>query len=247
MILEQIARDTKIRVTNQKKKVPLGTLKKAAYNMETETGFPFEKALAKEGLSFICEVKKASPSKGIIAEDFPYLDIAREYEAAGADAISCLTVKIPVLRKDFVVEEYQIYEAKVLGAGAVLLICALIEPELLKRYIQVCDTLGLSALVEAHDEKEISHAVWAGARVIGVNNRNLKDFSVDVGNSTKLRALAPKEVLFVAESGIKGPEDIARLKENEVDAVLIGETLMKSRDKKKMLSYLKGEGTSDGQ
>lgn len=265
MILEQIARDTKIRVTNQKKKVPLGTLKKAAYNMETETGFPFEKALAKEGLSFICEVKKASPSKGIIAEDFPYLDIAREYEAAGADAISCLTepkyflgrdsylkeiaetVKIPVLRKDFVVEEYQIYEAKVLGAGAVLLICALIEPELLKRYIQVCDTLGLSALVEAHDEKEISHAVWAGARVIGVNNRNLKDFSVDVGNSTKLRALAPKEVLFVAESGIKGPEDIVRLKENEVDAVLIGETLMKSRDKKKMLSYLKGEGTSDGQ
>ena len=221
MILEQIARDTKIRVTNQKKKVPLGTLKKAAYNMETETGFPFEKALAKEGLSFICEVKKASPSKGIIAEDFPYLDIAREYEAAGADAISCLTepkyflgrdsylkeiaetVKIPVLRKDFVVEEYQIYEAKVLGAGAVLLICALIEPELLRRYIQVCDTLGLSALVEAHDEKEISHAVWAGARVIGVNNRNLKDFSVDVGNSTKLRALAPKEVLFVAESGIR--------------------------------------------
>ena len=210
-------------------------------------------------------MKKASPSKGIIAEDFPYLDIAREYEVAGADAISCLTepkyflgrdsylkeiaetVKIPVLRKDFVVEEYQIYEAKVLGAGAVLLICALIEPELLKRYIQVCDTLGLSALVEAHDEKEISHAVWAGARVIGVNNRNLKDFSVDVGNSTKLRALAPKEVLFVAESGIKGPEDIVRLKENEVDAVLIGETLMKSRDKKKMLSYLKGEGTSDGQ
>lgn len=265
MILEQIAKDTEIRVTNQKKKVPLGTLKKAAYNLETDTGFPFEKALAKEGLSFICEVKKASPSKGVIAEDFPYLDIAREYEAAGADAISCLTepkyflgqdsylkeiaenVKIPVLRKDFVVEEYQIYEAKVLGASAVLLICALIEPVLLKRYIQVCDTLGLSALVEAHDEKEIFHAVWAGARVIGVNNRNLKDFSVDVGNSTRLRALAPKEVLFVAESGIKGPEDITRLKENEVDAVLIGETLMKSRDKKKMLTYLKGEVTSNEQ
>ena len=265
MILEQIARDTEIRVTQQKKKVPLGTLKKAAYQMETDTGFPFEKALAKEGLSFICEVKKASPSKGIIAEDFPYLDIAKEYEAAGADAVSCLTepkyflgadsylkeiaenVKIPVLRKDFVVEEYQIYEAKALGASAVLLICALIEPVLLKRYIQVCDTLGLSALVEAHDEKEISHAVWAGARVIGVNNRNLKDFSVDVGNSIRLRALAPKEILFVAESGIKGPEDIARLKENEVNAVLIGETLMKSSDKKKMLSYLKGEDTSNEQ
>lgn len=265
MILEQIARDTEIRVTQQKKKVPLGTLKKAAYQMETDTGFPFEKALAKEGLSFICEVKKASPSKGIIAEDFPYLDIAKEYEAAGADAVSCLTepkyflgadsylkeiaenVKIPVLRKDFVVEEYQIYEAKALGASAVLLICALIEPVLLKRYIQVCDTLGISALVEAHDEKEISHAVWAGARVIGVNNRNLKDFSVDVGNSTRLRALAPKEILFVAESGIKGPEDIARLEENEVNAVLIGETLMKSRDKKKMLSYLKGEDTSNEQ
>ena len=162
MILEQIARDTEIRVTQQKKKVPLGTLKKAAYQMETDTGFPFEKALAKEGLSFICEVKKASPSKGIIAEDFPYLDIAKEYEAAGADAVSCLTepkyflgadsylkeiaenVKIPVLRKDFVVEEYQIYEAKALGASAVLLICALIEPVLLKRYIQVCDTLGIS-------------------------------------------------------------------------------------------------------
>ncbi len=255
MILEQIARDTEIRVTNQKKKVPLGTLKKAAYSMETETGFPFEKALAKEGLSFICEVKKASPSKGIIAEDFPYLDIAREYEAAGADAISCLTepkyflgrdsylkeiaetVKIPVLRKDFVVEEYQIYEAKVLGAGAVLLICALIEPELLKRYIQVCDTLGLSALVEAHDEKEISHAVWAGARVIGVNNRNLKDFSVDVGNSTRAsRAGAERKIV----RGRKRNQDIRghrELEETEVDAVLIGETLMKSRDKKKMLSY----------
>ena len=262
MILEQIARDTEIRVTQQKKKVPLQTVKKAAYKMETETGFPFEKALAKDGLSFFCEVKKASPSKGIIAQEFPYLDIAKEYEAAGADAISCLTepkyflgcdsyleeiaknVKIPVLRKDFVVEEYQIYEAKTLGAGAVLLICSLIEPVLLKRYIQVCDTLGISALVETHDEKEISHAVWAGARVIGVNNRNLRDFSVDVGNSTRLRALAPKEVLFVAESGIKGPEDIARLKENKVNAVLIGETLMKSKDKKKMLAYLKGEETS---
>lgn len=261
MILEQIARDTEIRVTKQKKIMPLGILKKKAYQCDTETGFPFEKALGKEELSFICEVKKASPSKGIIAEEFPYLKIAKEYEEAGADAISCLTepkyflgadsyleeiaanVKIPVLRKDFVVEEYQIYEAKILGASAVLLICAITEPVLLKRYIQVCDSLGLSALVEAHDEKEISHALWAGARVIGVNNRNLKDFSVDVGNSTRLRALAPPEVLFVAESGIKGPEDIRILKENQVDAVLIGETLMKSPDKKKMLSYLKGEGT----
>lgn len=261
MILEQIAKDTELRVSQQRKKVPLGTLKKKAFQMETETGFPFEKALGKKELSFICEVKKASPSKGIIAEEFPYLEIAQEYEAAGADAISCLTepkyflgadvyleeiaaaVNIPVLRKDFVVEEYQIYEAKVLGASAVLLICALLEPALMKRYIQVCDSLGLSALVEAHNEKEISHALWAGARIIGVNNRNLKDFTVDVNNSTRLRALIPEDILFVAESGIQGPDDIRVLEENRADAVLIGETLMKSKDKRQMLSYLKGART----
>ena len=277
MILDTIAAAARRRVEERKRIKPMalvmeealtcaeGLKNKGGGNGEAKSRTAFEQALSGPGISFICEVKKASPSKGLIAPDFPYVDIAKDYEEAGADAISVLTepeyfkgrdsylteirqaVSLPLLRKDFTVHEYQLYEARLMGADAVLLIAALLDTDTLRRYIGICNRLGLSALVEAHDEKEISHAVWAGARVIGVNNRNLKDFSVDVGNSTKLRALAPKEVLFVAESGIKGPEDIARLKENEVDAVLIGETLMKSRDKKKMLSYLKGEGTSDGQ
>lgn len=259
MILEQIAADTRIRVEEKKKELALEKVKEKAESMEKHTGFPFEQALKKSDLSFICEVKKASPSKGIIAEEFPYLQIAKEYEMAGADAISCLTepkyflgkdeylkeiakeVKIPVLRKDFVVDEYQIYEAKVLGASAVLLICAILEEEQLKEYIQIANNLGLSALVEAHDEQEIEVAIRAGAKIIGVNNRNLKDFSVNVGNSTSLRNLVPSEILFVAESGIKGPEDIEALRKNQVDAVLIGETMMRSPDKSKMLQFLKGE------
>lgn len=218
--------------------------------------FPFEKALKKEGLSFICEVKKASPSKGIIAEDFPYLEIAMDYEKAGASAISCLTepkwflgrdeylreiasaVSIPVLRKDFTVCEYQIYEAKLLGASAVLLICALLETEKIREYIAVCDSLGLSALVEAHDEKEVESALKAGARIIGVNNRNLKDFTVDVNNSTRYRSMISPEVLFVSESGIKTHEDIKVLQNNKTDAVLIGETFMRAANKEKMLKEL---------
>lgn len=259
MILDQIAADTRLRVEAKKKEISLEEVKRDAQSMEKNTGFPFETALRKPDLSFICEVKKASPSKGIIAEEFPYLQIAKEYNEAGADAISCLTeqkyflgkdeylkeiakeVKIPVLRKDFVVDEYQIYEAKILGASAVLLICAILEEEQLKVYLQIAKELGLSALVEAHDEKEIKQAVRAGAKIIGVNNRNLKDFSVNVGNSTNLRNFVPPEILFVAESGIKGPEDIAALRKNKVDAVLIGETMMRSPDKAKMLRFLKGE------
>lgn len=218
--------------------------------------FAFEKALKKDGLSFICEVKKASPSKGLIAEHFPYLDIAREYENAGASAISCLTeprwflgsdkylqeiadeVSIPVLRKDFTVCDYQIYEAKLLGADAVLLICALLDTATIKEYITICDTLGMSALVEAHNEDEIKSALSAGARVIGVNNRNLKDFSVDVNNSTRYRSMIPSDVVFVSESGIKTHDDIKVLLDNGTNAVLIGETLMRSDDKKAMLQEL---------
>ena len=218
--------------------------------------FSFEKALGKEGLSFICEVKKASPSKGLIAEDFPYLEIAKEYEKAGASAISCLTepkwflgrdeylreiaenVSIPVLRKDFTVCEYQIYEAKILGASAVLLICALLDTETIKKYIGICDTLGISALVEAHDEKEVKSAIEASARIIGVNNRNLKDFTVDVNNSTKYRSMIPENVIFVSESGIKAHEDIEVLIGNGTNAVLIGETFMRAENKKKMLEEL---------
>ena len=271
-ILNEIAAKTKERIQKEKLEIPEKDLiqmiqkRKVQILLHPEqqsitsrTPHSFYQALKKEGMSYICEVKKASPSKGIIAEEFPYLQIAKEYNEAGADAISCLTepkyflgkdeylkeiakeVKIPVLRKDFVVDEYQIYEAKILGASAVLLICAILEEEQLKVYLQIAKELGLSALVEAHDEKEIKQAVRAGAKIIGVNNRNLKDFSVNVGNSTNLRNFVPPEILFVAESGIKGPEEIKALRENKVDAVLIGETMMRSPNKAKMLRFLKGE------
>lgn len=259
-ILDTIAARTRLRVERAKQQRPLAALREEALSRNAGTGFPFEAALAKEGVSFICECKKASPSKGLIAPDFPYLDIAREYEAAGADAISVLTepdwflgqdaylrdiartVSIPCLRKDFTVDEYMIYEAKLLGAAAVLLICALLDEETLRSYLALCDRLGLSALVEAHTEDELRCALRAGARIIGVNNRNLKDFSVDVGNSRRLRALAPKNVLFVAESGIRTAEDVAALREIGVDAVLVGETLMRAEDKAAALRALKGPG-----
>lgn len=258
MILDEIAEKTRERVADCKKKVSLEELKTKAEQMEVTQEFPFYKALKKEGLSFICEVKKASPSKGIIAEDFPYLEIAKDYEKAGADAISCLTepfyflgkdeylqeiaseVSIPVLRKDFVVDPYMIYEAKILGASAVLLICSILTEEELVEYHKLAEGLGLSALVEAHDAEEIQMALRANAKIIGVNNRNLKNFVVDVENSGKLRDLVPEEVAFVSESGVKTREDIVKLEANNTSAVLIGETLMRSADKKAMLDELRG-------
>lgn len=257
-ILQTIAEATLLRVEECKKEVSLSEVKSAALRLNCETGFPFEKALSQKDISFICECKKASPSKGIIAEDFPYLQIAKDYEAAGASAISVLTepkwfmgkdeylkeiaetVSIPCLRKDFTVDAYMIYEAKLLGASAVLLICSILDENTIRDYIKICDELGLSALVEAHDEKEIESALNAGARIIGVNNRNLKDFTVDVHNSERLRKLVPTDVLFVAESGIKTSKDIDVLRKANVNAVLIGETFMKSPDKKAMLNELRG-------
>lgn len=218
----------------------------------------FEQAIKKPGISFICEVKKASPSKGLIAKEFPYLEIAKEYEAAGASAISVLTepyyfqgnssylskiaenVSIPVLRKDFIIDEYQIYEAKILHASAILLICAILSDEQLTRYIGIADSLGLDALVEAHDEEEVKRAINANARIIGVNNRNLKTFTVDIMNSIRLRNMVPKDIAFISESGIKSSDDISRLEEHGVDAVLIGETLMTAPDKKEAIAKLRG-------
>ena len=261
MILDDLAAATRKRVEAKKKKVPFEQVKEQAMALakqEESFTFPFERAVAKDDISFICEVKKASPSKGIIAEDFPYLEIAKEYEQAGADCISVLTetdyflgkdkylreindvVNIPTIRKDFIIDEYMIYEAKLLGASCVLLIAALLDTETMKEYIRICDRLGLSALVEAHDEEEIRSSVASGARMIGVNNRNLKDFTVDIHNSGRLRSLVPKDILFVAESGIKTAEDIRALREDGVNAVLIGETLMRSTDKAAMLASLKG-------
>lgn len=258
MILDNIAADTKIRIEKAKRKVPFSEIRRQAHLKESDTGFPFEKMLGRSGIHYICEVKKASPSKGVIAETFPYLEIAKEYEQAGAGAVSCLTepkyfqgkneylakiaeaVSIPVLRKDFIIDEYMIYEAKVLGAGAALLICSLLDYVTLKRYMSICHRLGMSALVEVHDEEEMRWAVDAGARVIGVNNRNLKDFTVDIENSLRLREKAPKDILFVAESGIRTQADIERLRQAKVNGVLIGETLMRSEDKKAALQVLNG-------
>ena len=260
MILDEIAEKARVRVAESKKRIsPDVMAEKAKQKAKATEPFRFEKALARDGVSFVCEVKKASPSKGVIAEDFDYLAIAKDYEKAGADAISVLTepdyflgsidylaeiaehVQTPLLRKDFVVDEYMIDEAKAAGASAVLLICALLYEETLTRYHKHCDELGLSALVEAHDEEEIQMAVRAGARIIGVNNRNLKDFTVDIHNGIRLREKVPKEILFVAESGIKTRENIVELEKGCVNAVLIGETFMRSENKEQMLQQLKGE------
>ncbi|WP_173459509.1 indole-3-glycerol phosphate synthase TrpC [Ruminococcus flavefaciens] len=256
-ILDKLADHARERVAAAKKKLSLDEVKRLALELP-KGSFEFEKALKKDDIAFICECKKASPSKGIIADDFPYLQIAKDYEAAGADCISVLTepkwflgsdeylreiaenVSIPCIRKDFTVDEYMIYEAKLLGAGAVLLICSILSQQQISEYIGICDSLGISALVEAHDEAELRAAVASGARIIGVNNRNLKDFSVDTSNSRRLRELAPEAVSFVSESGVQSAEDIRLLREAGVNAVLIGETLMRAADKKAKLAELKG-------
>ena len=267
-ILDTLADHARARTERNKGRVSFDEMKMLALSMNADTGYPFEKALGAPGISFICEVKKASPSKGLIAAEFPYLSIAREYEAAGAAAISCLTepdfflgsdeylreiaaavkipvlrnaaVKIPVLRKDFTVDPYMIYEAKVLGASAVLLICAILSDSELLEYGKIARALGLSALVEAHDEREVERALRVEHGIVGVNNRDLKTFTVDCNNSVRLRKMVPDDRLFVSESGIRTAEDIAVLRQNGTDAVLIGETLMRSPDKAAALRELRG-------
>lgn len=277
MILDTIARSAGKRVEQRKQVKSLEQMMKAACECREREGIkgdaikragikrengtnevhPFKAALSKPGVSFICEVKKASPSKGLIAPDFPYVEIARQYQEAGADAISVLTepefflgadryleeihreIELPLLRKDFIVDEYQIYEAKVLGASAVLLICSLMDMEKLKRYMGICGSLGLSSLAEAHTDREVAMAAEAGADIIGINNRNLETFEVDFTNALRLRKLVDRGTIFVAESGIRTPEDIELLAENQVDAVLVGETLMRAPDKKRALRELK--------
>ena len=271
-ILDQLADYARYRVEQANERKPLDEIREEALNasrkgvLSSGTSAPdfpepfrFEKALAADGdIHFICECKKASPSKGLIAPDFPYLEIARQYEEAGASAISVLTepkwflgspeylreiaeeVTVPCLRKDFTVDPYMIYEAKLLGASAILLICAILDTGTLEEYLKVADSLGLSAIVEAHDEAEVASAVSAGARIIGVNNRNLKDFTVDIHNSIRLRSCAPAETIFVAESGIRTPEDVEILRQNGVNAVLVGEQLMRAGSPKEELNRLRG-------
>ena len=265
-ILEKITGGRRIDTEKRKEKKSLDSVRREAeliaekeIERDGQFRYPFRERLSAPGISFICEVKKASPSKGLIAENFPYLQIAAEYEEAGAAAISVLTEpdyfmgsdeylrqiaserNIPVLRKDFTVDEYQIYEAKILGASAVLLICAILDDNELKAFLETAHRLGLSALVEAHDEKEVRRAVAAGAGIIGVNNRDLTTFDVDINNSIKLRELVPDGVVFVSESGIRNKEDVENLRKNGTNAVLIGETLMRADDKKAMLAELAGK------
>lgn len=273
MILDDLVAATRRRMERDMKRAPLEYVMKRAESVrktelaQAEKGamdasmvsFAFEKNLRQPEMQFICEVKKASPSKGLIAEHFPYLEIAKAYETAGAAAISVLTetdyflgddrylkqisetVRTPLLRKDFTVDAYQIYQAKALGASAVLLICAILDEKTIRTFIKICDRLGMSALVEAHDREEVWMACHAGARIIGVNNRNLKDFTVDIQNSLRLREMVSKDILFVAESGISTPEDVKALREGGVNGVLIGESLMRAKDKKAMLDYLRGK------
>jgi indole-3-glycerol phosphate synthase len=259
-ILEEIAARTRERIAKEKSRISVSELENRIQevNKNARQKITFLQALQKDGMSYICEVKKASPSKGLIAPDFPYLAIAKEYEQAGASAISCLTepfyfqgadqylreisaaVQIPVLRKDFTVDEYMIYQAKSLGASAVLLICAILDDGELRAYRQLAKELGLDALIEAHDEYEVDRVLNLGAEIVGVNNRDLRTFQVDMNNSIRLRKMAPDNVVFVSESGIRTPEDIRILYENKVDGVLIGETLMRSPDKKAALESLNG-------
>lgn len=263
MILDEIVLATRMRVVAELEQIPLKDYERQVEQIlqsETSVGiYPFEEAIRKPFVRLICEVKKASPSKGVIVNEFDYRRIALDYEEAGASAISVLTepkffqgniqylkeihetVQIPLLRKDFILSPYQIYQAKANGASCVLLICAILSPTKLKEYIKLCDSLHLSALVEIHDEEEAKIALSAGARIVGVNNRNLKDFTVDIQNSLRLRQRIPKEILFVAESGIKTSEDIKRLSEADVNAALIGETMMRCEDKKAEIAYLLSE------
>ena len=255
-ILEEIAARTRERIAKEKSCISVSELENRIQEVNKNAGQKI--TFQKDGMSYICEVKKASPSKGLIAPDFPYLAIAKEYEQAGASAISCLTepfyfqgadqylreisaaVQIPVLRKDFTVDEYMIYQAKSLGASAVLLICAILDDGELRAYRQLAKELGLDALIEAHDEYEVDRVLNLGAEIVGVNNRDLRTFQVDMNNSIRLRKMAPDNVVFVSESGIRTPEDIRILYENKVDGVLIGETLMRSPDKKAALESLNG-------
>ncbi|MDF2803299.1 MAG: trpC [Anaerocolumna sp.] len=258
MILDNIVNSVKLRIEKDKEFIPLSKMKIMAESLSKDTGFPFENALKSKDISFICEVKKASPSKGIIDDDFPYLTIAKEYEDAMASCISVLTepeyfkgsdrylteirqvVSLPLLRKDFIIEPYQIYQSKVIGADCVLLICSLLENKKLEEYLELCNELGLSALVEAHDEEEVKRAVACKSRIIGVNNRDLKTFQVDINNSVRLRKLVPQSTLFIAESGIKNSQDIDVLRSANVNGVLIGETLMRADNKVETLKQLRG-------
>lgn len=253
MILDDLVAATKQRLVEEKKQVPLIELKQQAQQIPNRDSQTIINKFLEPKLHFIGEIKKSSPSKGTIVDDFPYMKIAQEYQDAKIDAISILTEptyfqgklaylkeisktsNVPLLRKDFTIDPYMIYQAKVAGASLILLIVAILDDEELISYLKLSQKLGLAALVEVHNENELQRALKANAKIIGVNNRNLKDFTVDINNSLKLRPLVPKQIPFITESGIKTSADIKKLKRAQVNGVLIGETFMKAPDRVKII------------
>lgn len=249
MILDDIVERRKEQLAREAGEISRASIKSMACdalcdysNIKTK----FSAALSEERLGFICEVKKASPSKGLICEDFQPLKIAQEYQHAGANAISCLTeeyyfkgsnkylkeiaenVNLPVLRKDFIFDDYQIAAAKVMGASAILLIAGILSKSQLADYLDYADSLALECLVEVHDEEELQKVLDTNAHIIGINNRNLKTFEVDLATTGRLAGFIPEDKIIVSESGIKNNEDCRNVKALGADAVLIGETLMRS-------------------
>lgn len=240
MILDDIV-DYKLKQLQEEKKFK--TLKELESSIQGIEVRDFKGELSKSGINIIAEIKKASPSKGIIKADFDAVEIAKVYEKINIDAISVLTEKHffkgsdeyiklvkgvttkPVLRKDFIIDEYQLFQARYIGADAVLLIVAILGKKL-EHFYRLAKELGLQCLIEVHNRTELEIALEAEGNIIGVNNRDLKDFSVDIKNTEKLIKYMPKEAVVVSESGIKTPEDILYLKSIGVKAVLIGETFM---------------------
>lgn len=252
MILDQILLDTKKRVKKLYQRHPLESWKSKADKVPL-SNFKFHRTIENNSFSIIAEIKKASPSKGMIDKAFDYKQIAKDYKEAGVNCISVLTEpyhfsgrneyiqtvkqisELPVLRKDFIIDEIQIYESVLLGADCILLICKALSLKQLTKFLQIAETLQLSALVEAHTLEDVTMALQANAKMIGVNNRDLQTFEVDLQTSLTLRESVPSDVMFVSESGIKTVNDIKRIKTGNINAVLIGETLMRSKDKKMLI------------
>ncbi|MCM1022983.1 MAG: indole-3-glycerol phosphate synthase TrpC [Prevotella sp.] len=248
MILDDITEKRREQLSREIAAVPLTEVRDIAEKAAKQpTGRSFKAALKSlPRPAVIAEVKKASPSKGIISEDFRPAEQAAAYQKAGAAAVSCLTeeyyfkgsaeyfkavrktVGIPMIRKDFIIDPYQIYEAKAMGADAVLLIAAILSEEQLKEYRLIAEELGMDVLAESHDERELEAVIAAGCTVFGINNRNLKTFETSLENTRRLAKLVPEGGILVSESGISTAEDMKLLADLGADAVLIGETLMRS-------------------
>jgi indole-3-glycerol phosphate synthase len=258
MILDDILLHRRVQLEREKSRCDLDEMKKRAEKaLADRTPLSLAKALKNDTLACICEVKKASPSKGLIRPDFRPVDFAKEYESAGANAISCLTeehffqgsseyltairkeVNIPILRKDFIFDEYQIFEAAAIGADAVLLIAAVLDLNDFTKLYKLAQSLGLSVLVEVHDEDELKKVSTVKPQILGVNNRNLKTFEVNLDTVSRLKPIAEYGEVFVSESGIRDNADMRKVRSLGADAVLIGETLMRSESITQTLKTLR--------